>query len=257
MALAPGHLIGQIIGNVLEEALRPFLQEIADRHDLYLDLQRPRPGVRTGSKVSWTDDLGNVHDLDFVLERGGSHVKQGVPAAFIESAWRRYTKHSRAKAQEIQGAVLPVVQKWSEVGPVPAAVVAGEWSAPSLTQLRTSGFLVSHLNFAATVAAFAASDIDIRGSGEGTSDDFWQQQIDTFMALTGAQRTELSERLRNDNYAELATFAEELERRVVRQVASIVLLPLHGRAIAYQTVEAAIAGVQSYAGLDVVPRQVV
>ena len=43
---------------------------------------------------------------DYVLERGGTDTVRGLPAAFIETAWRRYTKHSRNKAQEIQGAVL-------------------------------------------------------------------------------------------------------------------------------------------------------
>ncbi len=47
--------------------------------------------------------------MDFVLERDGSDTRTGTPIAFIETAWRRYTKHSRNKAQEIQGAILPLV----------------------------------------------------------------------------------------------------------------------------------------------------
>lgn len=53
---------------------------------------------------------GNAHDLDFVLERGGSDDKIGMPAAFIETAWRRYTKHYRNNAQEIQGALEPLAE---------------------------------------------------------------------------------------------------------------------------------------------------
>ena len=105
MAQSPSHQFGQIIGLVLEEALKPLLADFASEHGLYLDQKGARSARRT-RKVTWTDALGNRHDLDFVLERGGSEQSIGVPAAFIETAWRRYTKHSRNKAGEIQGAVL-------------------------------------------------------------------------------------------------------------------------------------------------------
>ena len=82
--------------------MRPRLKTFCARRDLYLDVPGERPGVRRGKKIRWTDRYGNEHDLDFVIERGGSFEKQGRPVAFIEAAWRRYTKHSRNKAQEIQ-----------------------------------------------------------------------------------------------------------------------------------------------------------
>jgi hypothetical protein len=246
MAVAPGHLIGQIIGNVLEEALKPFLQEIAANHNLYLDSAGPRPGVRDGTKVAWQDNLGNVHDLDFVLERAGSKTERGVPAAFVESAWRRYTKHSRAKAQEIQGAVLPLVTRWANVGPVPATVVAGEWSAPSLTQLRSSGFVVCHLNFAATVSVFAKFGIDIRGGGEGTSDSFWRQEVDKLLKLSAQDRKELSNQLRSDNFTKLAIFAEELKKHISQKINYVLVLPLHGSSSTFSTVEEAVREVMAY-----------
>jgi hypothetical protein len=110
MAEAAGHKFGQFLGDYCEAAIKPLLQEFADRHGLYLDKKGPRP-ARTGKNLRWIDSFGNAHDLDFVLERGGSPKKIGTPVAFIESAWRRYTKHSRNKAQEIQGAVLPIAQQ--------------------------------------------------------------------------------------------------------------------------------------------------
>ncbi len=111
MADSPSHKFGQIIGNLLEELIKPeFLKFCKDRN-LYLDTQVERSPARTGKKVSWKDKYGNSHDLDFVIEKGGSKDKIGKPVAFIEAAWRRYTKHSRNKAQEIQGAVLPIADK--------------------------------------------------------------------------------------------------------------------------------------------------
>src|SRR5262245_39124220 len=100
MAESFAHKWGQEIGNLFQEALRRMLQPVACRHGLYLDHQRPRK-ARPGKKVSWRDRYANAHDLDYVFERGGTETVLGLPAAFIEIAWRRYTKHSRNNAQEI------------------------------------------------------------------------------------------------------------------------------------------------------------
>lgn len=230
----------------MEEALKPVLQEMADRHDLYLDSDGPRPGVRPGAHVAWTDDLGNSHDLDFVLERGGSATKAGNPAAFVEAAWRRYTKHSKAKAQEIQGAVLPVLAKWNNVKPTPAAVVAGQWTAPALQQMRSSGFVVLHLHFPTTAKVFRDAGIDIEGLGEGTSDSFWQKQCDAYANKSNAEKRQLATALRTAHKAEFEGFVTELERRVVRTIDYVVVTPLHGNGSQYATVKDAIDAVHAY-----------
>ncbi len=119
MAEAAGHKFGQFIGEYCEAAIEPLLQEFARRHGLYLDKAGPRP-ARSGKRVNWLDSYGNSHNLDYVLERGGTPEKVGTPIAFLETAWRRYTKHSRNKAQEIQGAILPIRDKhrlWAAFSP--------------------------------------------------------------------------------------------------------------------------------------------
>lgn len=245
MATAPGHLLGQIIGNVLEEALKPVLQEVADRHDLYLDSKGARPGVRSGALVSWVDDLENSHDLDFVLERGGSAARAGNPAAFVEVAWRRYTKHSKAKAQEIQGAVLPVLAKWKNVKPTPVAVLAGRWTKPSLQQMRSSGFVVLHLDFATTVKTFLDSGINIEGLDK-TPDDFWQEQCDAYAHKSDADKRALAGALRAAHSGEFRDFATELERRVVRSVDHVIVTPLHGRGLSCASVHDAMREIRAY-----------
>ena len=109
MAASPSHKFGQIIGDLLESAVAPLLADFAVKHGLYFDRKGSRQ-CRDGLKCSWIDLNKNSHDLDFVLERGGTTIKKGMPAAFIEVAWRRYTKHSRNKAQEIQGAIMPLAE---------------------------------------------------------------------------------------------------------------------------------------------------
>ncbi len=109
MAESLAHRWGQIIGDVFEMLVRTILADVAKQHGLYLDFKRPRKARGGQGKVTWQDGYGNKHDLDYVLERGGTEDTLGEPVAFIESAWRRYTKHSKNKAQEIEAAVMPVI----------------------------------------------------------------------------------------------------------------------------------------------------
>ncbi|MEW6529677.1 MAG: hypothetical protein AB1473_02500 [Thermodesulfobacteriota bacterium] len=153
MAESPAHKFGQIIGDTLEAAIEPLLKRVAEEHGLYLDRKGRRP-ARKGRKLSWKDQHGNVHDLDYVLERGGTPRKIGVPVAFIEAAWRRYTKHSRNKAQEIQGAILPLKETHYRAAPFVGVVLAGEFTQGSLEQLRSLGFSILYFPYEAIGANF-------------------------------------------------------------------------------------------------------
>lgn len=250
MANAAGHLLGQHIGNTLEAAIKPYLQDLANKHKLYLDTHGARPGVREGRKLSWTDQLGNSHDLDFVLERGGTPTKGGQPAAFIEAAWRRYTKHSKAKAQEVQGAVLPVLEKWSNVHPAAAAIIAGEWTNPALRQLESSGFTILHLDFPKTVASFKKFGINIEGNGEATDDDFWSAQTAVFENLGSRRKQDLAKTLREDHSNDFARFTKKLELRIIRKISHVIVTPLHGQSESLSSVEDAIERINNYSQGD-------
>jgi hypothetical protein len=153
MAEAAGHKFGQFIGEYCEGAIEPLLKEFADRHGLFLDKAGDRP-ARSGKKVKWIDSYGNSHNLDYVLERGGTPEKVGTPVAFIESAWRRYTKHSRNKAQEIQGAVLPIRDRHQFSAPFMGCVLAGVYTAGALEQLRSIGFKILYFTYDSVIEAF-------------------------------------------------------------------------------------------------------
>jgi len=140
MAESLAHRWGQIIGDAFEMFVRNILADVAKQHGLYLDFKRPRKARGGQGKVTWQDGYGNKHDLDYVLERGGDEERLGVPVAFIESAWRRYTKHSKNKAQEIEAAVMPVALTFSRHQPFLGAVLAGEFTGNALHQLESKGF---------------------------------------------------------------------------------------------------------------------
>jgi hypothetical protein len=248
MALAPGHRLGQIIGEMFELAVEPPLASFCAEHGLYLDGKRPRK-ARPGVKVVWEDDLGNKHELDHVIERGGSEEESGIPAAFIETAWRRYTKHSKAKAQEMQAAVLPLLAKWSHVKPFAGVMLAGEFTPNSLQQLQSNGFAVLHISTQTIVDVFAAFGMDVSAE-ESTSDAHLQQQVDRYDALSSRQKLAVGQALRDAARDEIQGFIHSLSTAILRGIESISILPLHGATTSAGSVSAAVQILRSYTPPD-------
>lgn len=160
MAKSPAHRFGQIIGELLEHTLIRYCQSIAARYHMYLDYKHPRPARNYQNEVRWTDINGNTHKLDIVIEQGGSDLVTGDPRAFIEIAWRRYTKHSKNKAQEISAAIRPLVNRYREFSPFYGAVLAGEFTGNSLHQMTSEGFKLLYFPIEVIEAAFASSSDD-------------------------------------------------------------------------------------------------
>lgn len=244
MALAPGHRLGQIIGDTLELAVEPPLRKFAEKHGLYLDRKGERP-ARSGKKLTWKDSLGNTHDLDYVLERGGSDDSIGIPVAFIETAWRRYTKHSRNKAQEIQGAVLPLLATYSHAKPFAGVILAGVFTQGSLDQLESNEFEVLYIPYETITSVFAEIGMDV-AYDEDTPDDKLREQIDAYDDLSENDRWELGELLRHEIEEDLDTFIDQLGKTVLRQIASVSVLPLHGETRSFETVEDAVGLLRDY-----------
>jgi hypothetical protein len=245
MATSPSHKWGQIIGQeFLEVATEPLMRDVAVKHGLYLDQKGLRP-ARTGKKISWIDLYGNTHDLDFVLERGGSENTLGTPVAFVETAWRRYTKHSRNKAQEIQGAILPLIAKHQAHAPFIGVILAGEFTEGALTQLKSLGFRVLYFPYRTIITAFQSVGIDA-DFGEDTPDAACKLKIQAWQRLSADQRALLGTTLRNMAAADIAAFMLEMENAIRRQIASIRVLPLQGAAFEWDTIAEAVGFVNGY-----------
>lgn len=225
MAESLSHKFGQIIGDLLELALEPHLEKFAKKHKLYLDKKGERKG-RKGKKVSWIDSNNNKHDLDFVLERGGSHDQVGVPVAFIESAWRRYTKHSRNKAQEIQSAILPLAGKYQSSSPFIGVVLAGVFTSGALSQLKSNGFTVLYFPYDTVIRAFKKFNIDA-SFDEKTAEADFRKKIDSWTKLQNKEG--IAKELVKLNKKEVDEFFQELTNSVSRFIERIILLPLHGK----------------------------
>jgi hypothetical protein len=173
--------------------------------------------ARSGKKVSWIDSFGNSHDLDFVLERGGTAKQIGEPVAFIESAWRRYTKHSRNKAQEIQGAIMPLVATHKNFAPFIGVVLAGEFTEGALNQLKSLGFNVLYFPYDLIVKGFGKFGIDA-SSEENTLEKDFQTKIRTWADF--ADKPNLARHILRLNTKEVKEFFDNLEKVVSRRAFS-------------------------------------
>ncbi len=244
MAESPAHRFGQIVGEVLETAILPLLEKFARDHHLYLDKQGPR-ACRSGRKCTWRDSSGNAHDLDFVLERGGTHDNVGMPAAFIETAWRRYTKHSRNKVQEIQGAIEPLAATFKNAAPFKGAILAGVFTDGALTQLKSLGFTVLYIPYESIVAVFRKAGIDAR-TDEDTPDESFQERVDVYERMSDRERKKLAAELVKAHRPSVEGFIKSLAVAVSRQIERIVVLVLHGALHEVLTIDDAIHFIEGY-----------
>lgn len=235
MAKSPAHKFGQLIGNLSKELIEPFLEEFANKNGLYLDYQQKPREARSGSKVTWKDPYGNNHVLDYVLERDGSADNIGTPVAFIEVAWRRYTKHSRNKVQEIQGAVLPIAEKFEWSNPFLGAVLAGVFTESSIEQLRSLGFHVLYFPYETIIEAFSSQGIDVTFD-EDTPDEDFGRRVKTIESASDKKMQKVKMKLGNLNNAAIYRFMASLKKRLDRMINRVVVVPLYGRSSEFSSV---------------------
>ncbi len=245
MAESPSHRFGQLIGNLLEELIESFLTSIAAYSGLYLDYQKNARAARKGKKVTWEDTYGNAHDLDYVLERDGTDDALGTPVAFIEVAWRRYTKHSRNKAQEIQGAILPLAEKYKWSNPFLGVVLAGLFTEGSLEQLHSLGFHVLYFPYDTIVAAFASERIDV-AFDEKTPDTDFRKCVKKIEKASSATMQKVKDHLSNANKTQIETFMVSLKERLDCMVEKVFVIPLYGRSSEFATIDDALRFLDSY-----------
>lgn len=253
MANSPSHRLGQIIGDFLEDLVLPLLEDFCHRHSqsgpekaLYLD-KKGRRSSRPGQKLTWHDKYGNAHDLDFVIERGGTPDKIGHPVAFIEAAWRRYTKHSRNKAQEIQGAVIPIAEKYAWDSPFMGAFLAGVFTGPAIEQMKSAGFTVSLFPYDTIVEAFSTVGVDV-SFDEQTEDMRFAEIVTGIEVLGTKERNIVKKRLLSLNKSQIDGFLTALDSALGKRIDRLYLIPLHGRTYEFRTTDEMTTFLRNYEG---------
>lgn len=250
LADSPAHAFGQKLGEFLEILVEYLLVRVATKHGLYLDRRGPRLARGKLKKATWTDKYGSKHDLDYVLERGGSVTRLGDPLAFVEAAWRKGTRHSKNKVQEIQGAILPLVETNSHHAPFAGVILAGDFTAPSIQQLKNLNFKVLYFTTGMAATAFRKVGLDIT-SDDTTPDSEYSAKIATYNALTQADRLEVIKEMIKLHQQEVDGFIKALEQCLTRQITLVRVLPLHGVASELISILEAIKFVEDYSATGI------
>ncbi len=246
MAQSASHQLGELIGNFFEETFKTPMNIVVKKDNLYLDTIGPR-GTRKGTKITWTDKNGSKHDLDYVVEKGGTYDKIGEPVAFIELAWRRYTKHSKNKAQEISGAVIPIAEKYADLCPFKGAILGGDFTQNSIDQLRNAGFSVLYIPMKTVVDCFNEFGVDI-SYDEKTSENDFIKKVNSFNSIPDLNI--VSKRLLELCKDDFNLFINDFDSYVNRSIDNICIIPLYGDPHQLKTIETAIQFMESYEEKD-------
>lgn len=250
MAISQSHILGEFIGSFFEDLMKKPVREFAQKHGLYFDTVGQRK-ARGGKKLTWTDVHGSKHNLDFVLEKGGTEEVIGDPVAFIELAWRRYTKHSKNKAQEIAGAVNPICEKYKLSKPFKGAILSGQFTENALNQLKNDDFHVLYIPFEKLVNAFSTFGLDIDFDEDSKEADLKKKYAAVSKRSNKALLENVREEILSSCDTEIKQFIYELEASYTRKIKSICILPLHGTRTEVVDVEKAIAFINGYTNISV------
>lgn len=149
-----GHKLGQLVGDWFEEFfVLPLLRKVADQLKLYLDNRFRARKARQGDKIIWKDVEGNEVDYDFVMELDGTDERLGIPVAFFECFWRRGTRHSKDKARDDTGKLMPM----RDVHPTArflGIIAGGDFTAPARVLVQNRQIDLFYIPKTKIVSAF-------------------------------------------------------------------------------------------------------
>ncbi|MBE0538008.1 MAG: hypothetical protein IH624_20290 [Phycisphaerae bacterium] len=155
-----GHRLGQVVGDWFEEYMvLPLIERVGDALELFVDSRFVKRSVRPG-KIVWADADGNEVDYDFVLELDGSTDARGIPVAFIESCWRRGARHSKDKARDDSGKLLPMRETYPTARFL-GMVAGGDFTKPARDLVRSRDIELFYIPKGKIVQAFSEEGFTI------------------------------------------------------------------------------------------------
>ena len=247
MATSNSHRLGELIGDFFEDTIIQYLKPIVARKGYYLDYRHPREARKGSKEVRGVDKYGNTHKLDIVVEKGGSESELGTPKAFIEMAWRRYTKHSKAKVQEISGAIIPLVQTYKHETPFYSAVLSGDFTENAIQQLESQGFYVAYFTYAEMRSLYSTANISIEWE-EDTTERELGKVADKIQRLNS--NTQKYNKLQKVFFLQqeqkLKKLADALCDSLDKAISEIIILPIHGVPTSLSNISEALVFIANY-----------
>lgn len=148
-----GHKLGQIIGDWFEQFfVLELLSSVSHQLNLFLDSRWIERPIR-GEKITWEDEEGNSVDYDFVLEIGGNKNQIGIPVAFIECFWRKGSRHSKDKARDDTGKLIPMRNTYPTARFL-GIIAAGDFTHPARELIRSRDIDLFYITKQQIVQAF-------------------------------------------------------------------------------------------------------
>jgi hypothetical protein len=166
-----------------------------------------------------------------------------MPVAFIESAWRRGTRHSKNKVQEIQAAINPIVLKNKSTVCFKGAILGGDFTSSSIKQLESDSFSVLYFPTTLFEKTFKKFHLDII-SDDATKESEFKRRIDLWEKFKDKEA--LYKALIKSNKKAVDVFFSSLHEAVSRYIERVIILPLHGRETTANNIKDAIDLLKSY-----------
>ncbi len=190
-----GHKIGQVIGDWYEEhvALR-ILEHVATSLNLHLDHRFNTRAARNTSKILWHDLEDNSVDYDFVLEIGGTDSQIGLPVAFFETFWRRGARHSKDKARDDSGKLVPMGITYPTVRML-GIISAGDFSEPAKDLVNSRGIDLFYISKNQIVSAWSSKGKNIDYDDKASEDEKQKISDEIDKGLNDALKKEIASSL--------------------------------------------------------------
>lgn len=155
-----GHKLGQIIGDWFEEFFAlPILSSVAKELNLFLDSRFIKRTCR-GEKITWEDQDSNIVDYDFVMELEGNDIKKGIPIGFFETFWRRGSRHSKDKARDDSGKLVPMRQTYP-TSRFLGILSAGDFTRPAQELVTSRSIDLFYIPKNLIIASWQKNGLDI------------------------------------------------------------------------------------------------
>lgn len=183
-----GSAIGEAIGAHMETSVQKVIKEFVANYGLRFisDLGKgQKPGSRR--KLTLPDGKGNKFSIDGLVMDAEGH-----PLVLLESKYIRYKKHNKDKGSWICNVHSALRGNYKSIKSS-IAVLAGNWSAPSLEMLMKSRVQVFLIQFDAICTILDEYGIDFRW--EENDADSAQLAWEIYDALSEEQKTEIGERM--------------------------------------------------------------
>jgi hypothetical protein len=189
-----GHKLGQLIGDWFEEYfVLPLLTSVAKKLRLYLDCRfRDRPA--RGDQILWADEDGNSVDYDFVMELEGSDRAMGVPVAFFECFWRRGSRHSKDKARDDSGKLVPMGQMHPTARFL-GIIAAGDFTQPARQLVLSRGIDLFYVPKDKVIDAFSGAKMQMDYPDRAPEEEKQRLATEFEMHLTTKTKRNVADKL--------------------------------------------------------------